>query len=283
MPFQIKTLPLIVPALAIGLLSGCASTGITEAQPDHSRAWNLTHSVGMTDLEDTEVPSDQIPSGLGTAADMAIDVAYFMNSSTLAMSFGDAFGLGLLGALTTLSQSHGERSTIVAWVPEDAVEDREEVNIWLGDALRDATMKAMEELKIEGELEFHNKFTDSWAHGTFTETKISGFKADGTKCGAYFKIYPELVSEMQAVPEFIAPNTKGYQLYAGDEIVYPQFQAYCLSDTSLDQYVEFVSEISKNLPGTVFLFARQLELEDQTIPPVVYDHGQALLFLTAED
>jgi len=120
-----KTL-LTVPAslLAMSLLHGCASTGIKEAQPDHSRAWNLTHSVGMTDLEDTEVPSDQIPSSLGTAADMAIDVAYFMNSSTLAMSFTDAFGLGLLGALTTSSQSHGERSTIVAWVPEDAVESR---------------------------------------------------------------------------------------------------------------------------------------------------------------
>ena len=93
MPFQTKMFPLIVSTLAIGLISGCASTGITEAEPDHSRAWNLTHSVGMPDLEDAEVPKDQIPSGLGTATGLAIDVAYFMNSSTLAMSFGDAFGL----------------------------------------------------------------------------------------------------------------------------------------------------------------------------------------------
>jgi hypothetical protein len=214
---------------------------------------------------------------------MAIDVAYFMNSSTLAMSFGDAFGLGLLGALTTSSKSHGERSTIVAWVPEDALNRRKDANIWLGDAFKDATMKAMEVLKINGEPEFHNKLTDSWAHGTFTETKISGVKADGTECGVYFKIYPELVSELKPIPEFIAPNAKGYQLYAGDEIVYPQFAAYCLSDSSLDQYVEFTGEISKNLPETVFLYTRQAELEDDIVPPVVYDHGQALLFLTAED
>ncbi|CAN0299530.1 unnamed protein product, partial [Chrysoparadoxa australica] len=58
---------------------------------------------------------------------------------------------------------------------------------------------------------------------------------------------------------------------------------YCLSDTSLDQYVEFVSAISKHLPDTVYFYTRQLELADQTIPPVVYDHGQALLFLTAEN
>jgi len=51
----------------------------------------------------------------------------------------------------------------------------------------------------------------------------------------------------------------------------------------LDQYVEFVSAISKHLPDTVYFYTRQLELADQTIPPVVYDHGQALLFLTAEN
>jgi hypothetical protein len=283
MPFQKKLLPLTTAALAIALLNGCASSGITEARPDHSRAWNLAHSVGMADLDDTEVPSDQIPSGLGTAADMAIDVAYFMNSSTLGMSFGDAFGLGLLGSLMTSNKSHAERSTIVAWIPEDQVDSRERVNVWLGDVFKDATTKAMDNLKIDGQPEFHNKLTDSWAHGTFTETKVSGVKADGTECGAYFKVYPELVSEINRIPEFIAPNTNGYQLYAGDKIVYPQFAAYCLSDTSLDQYVEFASEISKHLPETVFFFTRQVEHEDQTIPPVVFDHGQVLLFVTTED
>jgi hypothetical protein len=283
MPFQKKLLSLTTAALAIALLSGCASSGITEARPDHSRAWNLAHSVGMADLDDTEVPSDQIPSGLGTAADMAIDVAYFMNSSTLGMSFGDAFGLGLLGSLMTSNKSHAERSTIVAWIPEDQVDSRERVNVWLGDVFKDATTKAMDNLKIDGQPEFHNKLTDSWAHGTFTETKVSGVKADGTECGAYFKVYPELVSEINRIPEFIAPNTNGYQLYAGDKIVYPQFAAYCLSDTSLDQYVEFASEISKHLPETVFFFTRQVEHEDQTIPPVVFDHGQVLLFVTTED
>ncbi|MBW4979747.1 hypothetical protein ABWH88_04450 [Marinobacter adhaerens] len=283
MPFQTKMFPLIVSTLAIGLISGCASTGITEAEPDHSRAWNLTHSVGMTDLEDAEVPKDQIPSGLGTATGLAIDVAYFMNSSTLAMSFGDAFGLGLLGALTTTNKSHAERSSVIAWVPQDQVEGPETVNIWLGNEIKDATMTAMNELGIEGEPEFHNELTDNFFNGTFTETKISGVKADGTECGAYFKVYPEQVSELKTIPDFIAPNKKGYQVFAGDEMEYPRFSAYCLSDTSLDQYVEFVSAISKHLPDTVYFYTRQLELADQTIPPVVYDHGQALLFLTAEN
>lgn len=276
---------LMVPAalVAMSFLHGCASTGITEAQPDHSRAWNLTHSVGMTDLDDTEVPSDQIPSGLGTAADMAIDVAYFMDSSTLAMSFGDAFGLGLLGALTTTNKSHAERSTIVAWIPEDRVESREHANVWVGDVFKDATLKAMTELGIEGEPEFHNKRTDSWIVGTYFETKIAGVKADGTECGVYYQTFENNVSEKMAIPDFIANNTQGYQLYAGEEIEYPQFSAYCMSDTSLDQYIEFVSEISKNLPETVFIYTRYAEIEDDQIPPMVHDHGQALLFLTASD
>jgi len=274
-------MPLIAPALAFGLLSGCASKGITEARPDHSRAWNLTHSVGMIDLEDTEVPSDQIPSGLGAAADMAIDVAYFMNSATLAMSFGDAFGLGLVGLLTS-NQSHGERSTIVAWIPEDEVESRETAHIWLGDALKEATMRAMDELFIEGEPEFHNKLTDSFMRGTYTETKISGVKADGTKCGVSYKLHPENISELTNIPAFIAESTSGYQLYAGDEIVYPPFAAYCRSDTSLYQYIEFVSGISKYLPETVFIYTRYAELGEDQLPPMVHDHGKVLLFLKEE-
>lgn len=281
MPFRTRMMPLFASVLAFGLLSGCASRGITEAAPDHSRAWNLTHSVGMTDLKDSEVPSDQIPSSLGAAADMAIDVAYFMDSATLAMSFGDAFGLGLVGLLTT-NQSHGERSTIVAWIPEDEVESRETAHIWLGDALKEATMRAMDELSIEGEPEFHNKFTDSFMRGTYTETKISGVKADGTKCGVSYKVHPENISELTTIPAFIAENAKGYQLYAGDDIVYPPFAAYCRSDTSLDQYIEFVSEISKYLPETVFLYTRYAELEDDQLPPMVHDHGKVLLFLTEE-
>ncbi len=277
-----NSLTVIASSLAISLLGGCASSGgITEHREDHSRAWNLTHSVGMTQLDDAAVPSDQIPSKILSATNMAIDVAYFMNSQTLNMAFGDAVGLGLIGALTK-SKGHGERSTIVAWIPENEVESRETANLWLGDQIKDATMKAMEELGIEGGAEFHNKKTDSFFHGKYSETQIKGVKEDGTECGTYFRVYPENVSEVQVIPEFIASGTSGYQLYAGDGEVYPQFRAYCLSD-SLDQYVEFISEISKYLPETVFFYTRRLELDDTQLPPMVYDHGDTLLFLTVKD
>jgi hypothetical protein len=212
---------------------------------------------------------------------MAVDVAYFMNSQTLSMSFGDAFGLGLLGALSK-PDGHGERSTIVAWIPEDEVANRETANLWLGDQIKDATLKAMKELGIEGEAEYHNKMTDNFFNGKYSESNIVGVKEDGTECGAYFRVYPENVSEVKAIPDFISPAAAGYQLFAGDGVVYPQFRAYCLSETSLDQYVEFISEISKHLPDTVFFYTRKLELGESQLPPVVYDHGKALLFLTEE-
>jgi hypothetical protein len=282
-------LTVIFAILAMSVLSGCASngtilnSGTDEYVNDRSRAWNLTRTVGMNQLRDAEVPSDQIPSKLVAAADMGIDVFYLMGSQTLNMDFGDAFGLGLIGLLTK-PDGHGERSTIVAWAPESEVEGRENVHLWLGDQIRNATIKAMDNLGIQGEAEFHNKLTDSMFNGTFVETRIKGVKADGTECGAYFKIHPENVSdEVKAIPDFIAESTSGYQVFAGDGVVYPQFQAYCLSDTTLDPYVEFIGEISKNLPETVFFYTRKAELNGKHLPPVVWDHGKALLFLTVKD
>ncbi|MBU2952315.1 hypothetical protein [Marinobacter sp. F3R08] len=270
------------PVLAIGLLSGCASSGITKENPDHSRAWNLTHSVAMTDLDDSTVPSDQIPSGLRSTLDMAIDVSYFVNSATLGMSLGDAFGLGLVGALLNSKKSHGERSTMVAWIPADDVDSRESAHLWLGDAVKDATLQAMDTLGIEGEPEFHNELTESFWHGTFTETLITGVSVDGTECGMYMKLYPETVSELRTIPDFIAPNIQGYQVIADDEYTYPVLAPWCASE-KLDQYIEFAGEISKNLPETVFFYVPQVESDEQTVPPIVFDHGKALLFLVAED
>ncbi len=278
-----NSLTVFASILVIALLSGCASSGITEYRDDQSRAWNLTHSVGMTQLDDSEVSSDQIPSTLFAATDMAIDVGYFMNSQTLNMSFGDAFGLGLIGALSK-SKGHGERSTLVAWIPENEVKSRETANLWLGDQIKDATMKAMKELGIEGDAEFHNREVDSFFRGTYSETKISGVKANGTKCGVYFKIHPENISEVQVIPDFIAADARGHQLYAGNGEVYPMFKTYCWSESdAFDQRIEFINEISKNLPETVYFYSKRQKLNENQLPPMVYDHGKALLFLTIKD
>jgi hypothetical protein len=268
--------------LSVSLLSGCASTGITEYHDDHSRAWNLTHSVGMTKLKDSAVPRGQIPSAVLDTLDMGIDVWYFMDSQMLNMDFGNAFGLGLIGMLTR-PDAQDNRSTIVAWVPKDDVESQDVAHLWLNAQLRDATLEAMETLGLEGGVEFHNEqkgipfFAETFA------TKLSGIKKDGTRCEARFEIFPSTVSDLQPIPDFVAKNIQGYRVNAGHDVEYPRVQVGCLGKDGLMQYVEFMTEISKNLPESVFFYARRAKVEDHTVPPMVYDHGKALFFLVEKN
>lgn len=276
-----STFGLIVIALSVMFLNGCASNGLKAYHKDQSRAWNISHSVGMNQLDDARVPKDQLPNQLLATASSGIDVAYFMSSQTLNMGFGNAFGLGLIGFLAKPA-AQGERSTILAWVPADEVNSREEASKWVNDSFRNATLNAMENLDIKGEVKFHNKEVSQLLAGDYLETKISGVKPDGSKCGAYFRTYPENTSEKTPIPDFILPNTDGYRIEAGGNPEYPHVAIYCLGD-SLDPYVQFVSEISKRLPPSVFIYTRQEKYNGNKIPPMIYDHGEALLFITAED
>ena len=268
--------------LSVSLLSGCASTGVTQYQDDHSRAWNLTHSVGMTKLKDSAVPRDQIPSAVLDTLGAGVDVWYFMDSQILNMDFGNAFGLGLIGMLTR-PDGQDERSSIVAWIPKDDIASRDVAHLWLTDQLKDATLKAMETLEIEGGVEFHNKRVKLLFFAESFETTISGKKKDGTKCGARFVIYPDTISDLQPIPDFVAKNTQGYRVDAGHEIKYPRNEIYCHGKDPIKQYVEFTTEISKNLPESVFFYDPRVVYKDTKIPPMVYDHGKALFFLVEKD
>lgn len=271
-------------ALLVGLLSGCASSGggsLKVYEENHSRAWNLTHSVGMTQLKDSTVPRDQIPNAILGALDTGIDVWYFMDSQILNMDFGNALGLGLIGMMSR-QEEQSERSSIVAWIPQEAVESRDVAHLWLGDQLRDAITIAMETLEIEGEVEFHNREKKVPFSAAFYETMIRGVKKDGTECGAYIRTYSDIISELQPLPDFLAKDTQGYQVYAGHPAKFQRMSVYC-AGTSNKQQVEFSLEVSRHLPETVFYYNSSLKSEDDKIPPIVYDHGKALFFLIAKD
>lgn len=71
--------------LTLMTLHGCASHNIQVYSQEHSRAWNLTHSVGLTDLEDTEIPESQKDSLLYDSASLAIDSSLWTSNYGLAM------------------------------------------------------------------------------------------------------------------------------------------------------------------------------------------------------
>lgn len=282
-----SSLALIVSLFAIVLLSGCASSGGThEYNQDQSRAWNLTESVGMTQMEDSEVPADQVEGHLMDLVGVAVDANMFMTNARFAMNFSDALGLSLLGLLAD-NDAHSERDTIIAWIPSTEAKNREEAHVWLREEMHDATVQAISDLGMELETEFHNRRTDVWGSSAYDDTKIHGRKEDGAVCSVFVRTYPTLISEQQSIPGFIAPDASGYQARAGDKIIYPTFDVSCSDKPrgkfDLDKGLELTSEISRNLPKTVFLYSRMLQVDDQKLPPIVHDHGKALLFLIKED
>ena len=268
--------------LSVSLLSGCASTGVTQYQDDHSRAWNLTHAVGMTKLKDSTVPRGQIPSALLNTLEMGVDVWYFMDSQTLNMDFGNAFGLGLIGFLAQ-PDAQSERRSIVAWVPEEEVENQNVAHLWINDQFKDATLQAMETIGIEGGVEFHNKRRGIPFFAETFETKISGVKKDGTECYARFVVSHDTVSDLQPIPGFVAKNAQGYRVDASHDVKYPKAQVGCLGKDYLRQDAEFMTEVSKNLPESIFFYHPSVKEGDDVIPPVVYDHGKVLFFLVEKD
>lgn len=276
------TIKLLFAAAIIMLLNGCASSGSVRPYDNgESRAWNLTHSVGMNQLDDSKVPKDQISNMLLRSTYMAVDVGYFMTSPTLNMNFGNGLGLSLIGFLTD-PKGYGERSTIIAWVPETEVASRAEANRWVNDAFRDATLNAMENLGIKGKVDFHNREKSPFFHETYHETQLSGLKADGNQCGAYYRTYPSNMSEATRMPGFVTPEGTGYRMWANDELEYPRATIYCYGD-DLGPFVEFTSEISKNLPASLFIYTRLVRYDEENLPPMVHDHGKALFFVVAED
>jgi hypothetical protein len=263
-------------------ITGCASTRLTEYQPDHSKAWNLTHAAGMKQLDDAEVPEDQLPSKLGAAVSSGIDVAYFMNSATLNMNFADSLGLGLVGLLTKPA-AESERRTMLVWVPATDINQKSEAHTWVSRAFRDATIQAMDDLGIEGGVDYFEKDESSIFSDVY-ETKLSGVSAEGIHCQAVYRVIPEF-TDKEKMPSFVGAGGYGYLLKTDDDIYYPKARIACWGSKTLAPYVRFASEISKNLPPTAYLYTPYLRTKDgeSQVPPMVHDHGKALLFVVSEN
>jgi len=279
----LRTTQLFIIALCLSFLSGCTGLYTHQYQQDHSRAWNIAHSVGMYDLDDAEVPSDQIDRHYDHMVGYAIDVAYFSTTTTsLAMSLSDAAAFSVLG-LFTMEDGHGEDSKPIAWVPASEANTPREAHDWIHRNLVEATLAGMDEMGIdEPVFNYRNQLKEQWLIEDSYETQVWGETESGMECGAYIRTYPDYLSEKGNMPAFFNSTEKGFRMSNNDKISYPTYRFYCLADGDFDPFLQFAAKISSNLPETMFLYTHQMEAEDNKIPPMVHDHGKILLFLVEE-
>ncbi|KXS54629.1 MAG: Uncharacterized protein AWU57_983 [Marinobacter sp. T13-3] len=279
----LQTIKLTIISLCLSFLAGCSGLYTHQYQQDHSRAWNITHSVGMYDLEDAEVPSDQIDRHYDHMVGYAIDVAYFSTTTTsLAMSLSDAAAFSVLG-LFTMEDGHGEDSKPIAWVPASEANTSREAHDWIHRNLVAATWAGMDEMGIEEPVfNYRNQLNEQWLIEDSYETQVWGKTESGMECGAYIRTFPDYLSDKGNMPAFFNSTEKGFRMSNNDKISYPTYRFYCLADGNFDPFLQFAAKISSNLPETMFLYTHQMEAGDNKIPPMVHDHGKILLFLVEE-
>ncbi|GGY60451.1 hypothetical protein [Marinobacter zhanjiangensis] len=285
----------IFSVLAPLLLSGCAgSSAINEPysqDADHSRAYNLARSVGLDELEDVEVSRDQLSRGLGDAVSIGLDTFSLMDPDLLDLSFGSAFGMGLLFSMAEPTDQI-KRHSIIAWVPESEISanDQDAVEAqalrWVSDSMTAATVTAMEEMGFTYELEMQHK--DIGLPFVFSDykTRITAVTPDGDQCMARFNVREGSVSKRLPLPDMIGQNGYGYRLNAGHDRRNPEGFALCYSkDRDLRELnLKLGGLVSENLPPTIFMYRPPVDFgEDGVRPPFVLDQGKSLLFVTVRD
>jgi len=73
--------------------------------------------VGISQLRDSKVPADQLPSSLMSATEMAINFSWLMSKASQSMNFADTLGIGLNGVLIKRKE-RGLRSIVIAQILE---------------------------------------------------------------------------------------------------------------------------------------------------------------------
>ncbi|KXS50569.1 MAG: Uncharacterized protein AWU57_5046, partial [Marinobacter sp. T13-3] len=251
---------------------------------NHSRAWNIAQSVNMYDLEDAEVPSDQIDGHYDDMTGYVLDVAHLSTTAgSLTMSLSDAAAFSVLGLLT-VEDGHGEDSKPIAWVPASEADTPKEAHDWIHQSLVEATLAGLDEMGVdEPVFNYRKRLREQWLIEDSYETQVWGKTESGMECGAYIRTYPDHLSELAQMPPFYNSTERGYRMNNVDRTNYPTYRFYCLADGDFDPFLQFAAKISSNLPPTMFLYTHQMEAGDNRVPPMIHDHGKILLFVVAED
>ena len=276
---------LVATSIAV-LLSGCASTSYQPSAYDasHSRAYNLAHAGGLvTGIGDASVPKDT------SSRDMK-DVA-FAASGAINPQFGlSGTQAGLLNFAAAIlgPKEHGERNSVIGWVPG---------------AVANSADEAQQYLLTQFDLAFRAALKDTGAQVSLYQGKENFLR---NKTGVFMVIESEKWNckpetkgidscVMMAVVERPTPGTPpafagvatgpSYAFTSEASAYYHKIELKNGTDSHIPQD-ELYAAISKHLPKGIYLYLAPKKVTTASggkIPfPYILDQGKPELFVVSK-
>jgi len=261
--------------LAVALLLGGCATQPRAYDPSASRALNVAKAAGLSKAED--YPADKVPgAGVSGLLDITTSALSFESVNGLDLAMGDAVGLGLLSFVFS-PPAQMDRNALLAWIPEEQAKDRDKAALVLSTLVLDAIEATLNAEGITYHVEKAHQERLALFY-PFLETRLA-FELDGKNCGVSYHVYKTQTVGPKPTPTFIGTDGAAYGFLAGHEIQYPSFDVGCLGADPI-QSIELARKISQALPETVFLYiSPKRRPESGRTPPMVLDHGKALMFI----
>jgi len=255
-------------------LAGCA-TQPRAYDPGASRALNIAKAAGLSKADD--YPANKVPgAGIGGLLDITTSAISFESANGLDLAMGDAVGLGVMSFVFS-PPAQIDRNALLAWIPEEHAKDKDQAALVLSKLVLDAVETT---LKAEG-IAYHIDKAHQERLALFypfLETSLD-FELGGKNCGVSYHVYKTQTVGPKPAPPFIGNGISAYGLLAGHEFQYPSFDIGCLGGDPIHS-IELSRKISQALPETVYVYVSpKRRPEGGRTPPMVLDHGKALMFI----
>lgn len=274
--------------LAVTLLAllgtGCATTSNYTYQDYRSEAFNIARAGGLyQDIKDTEVPADSIGSLTETMLKVGFVGSGYMKPE-LGFSNWQTMGLNLF-AEATVPDSHGQRNSVMAWMPESAASSTKSAQRVLVDQMMAGIQAALEsmgathEILQDQELYRGTEVTilfvkDSWNCPKWAPGKLS------STCRVRFRIQRPT---LQNVPSFTASSDGQHYAFTSGHRRHYNRVSLRISDESRVPQDELYATISKHLPEWVYLYLAPgttiIQTGERIEFPYILNQGEAKLFV----
>ena len=261
--------------LAAALFIGGCATPPRAYDSSATRALNVAKAAGLSKAQD--YPADRVPgAAISGLLDITTSALSFESANGLDLAMGDAVGLGLLSFVFS-PPAQMDRNAILAWIPEEQAKDKDEAALVLSKLVLDAIETTLNAEGIGYHIEkAHQKRLALFY--PYLETRLD-FELDGKNCGVSYHVYKTQTVGPKPTPTFIGNGGSAYGFLAGHEIQYPSFDVGCLGADPV-QSIELARKISQALPETVFVYVSpKRRPKGGRTPPMVLDHGKALMFI----
>lgn len=271
--------------IALSMLYGCSTTPRTYSD-SQSEAYNIVRAGGLyEDIQDTEVPADQV----GSVTESMLKVG-FISSGFMKPQLGmTSFQTGGLHLLTELFEpdTHGERNSLMAWMPTSAAKTEEEAQTKLLDQINASMIAAFDELNIGHRLILRQEgfismqfIKDEWNCPLSVKGRRTKLE---DMCRVRIRVYEP---DVELSPAYIAGAEEArYVFDAGHDYKFHWLNVVKSKNGQVPEDQVYTA-ISKKLPDWVYLYLAPGKVTKADGKPIKYPYvlhkGDTKFFVVAE-